>query len=275
MQESSPYKYKVLCCVNHFYGHNPQFIGKSSTQAAEVRKQIIEKCLLQLQEIESMDIKICGIEGYSLLPIDINFPDIKNTPTLLIYESINYMVQYLDQYDYFINIEDDILLPKETFVNITQFDKVSLVNEILHPNRLEVDAKGNNYCVDLSAFGYWSFQRKFFLNKELRVNINPHSGIMILSQAKFRYAISNIDLSFRGIILAKEMESAFAHFHSPFSLYRPFENIGFHYIMHLDKWISQSSSKISDKKKANKHKVNFKDFIPPILLMIPKYIKNL
>jgi hypothetical protein len=277
MQVPSQPKYKILCHINHFYGNNPLFTGKSSTQDAEVRKEIVEKCISQLSEIDGIDIKICGIEGYSLLPLDINFPNIKDIPTLLIYESITHMVQYLDEYDYFINIEDDILLPTQTFHNVIEYDRVSIVNEILHPNRLETDEAGNKFCIDIAVSGYWTLQRKFYLNREIRVNTNPHSGILIMSQAKLRYAISNIDLGFRGILLSKEMESAFAHFHSPFSLYRLYNDNEFHYIIHMDKWmpiIQAIEEKQPIVKKAAKYKIKMRDFFPPIMLTGYRYIKN-
>jgi hypothetical protein len=270
-------KYKILCFVNHFYGANPHFIGKSSTQEATKRKKIVEECISELSNLENSSVKVCGIDGFSLVNIDIDFSHIKENPTYLIYESINFMIRYINEYDYFINIEDDILFPKQTLLNVIEFDKTSLINEVLYPNRLELDESGNKFCVDLSAYGVWTLQRKLYLGKEIRVNANPHSGILIMSQAKLRYAISNIDLSFRGILIGKAMESAFAHFHSPFSLYRSFSNIDFHHIIHMDNWIDtvQNSNEIKIKNlKATKYKIHIKDFIPPIIIIGFRYLKN-
>ncbi len=166
---------KILCYLNHFYGKSLYFEGKSSTQESSVRKEIIEKCIAQLANIKGVEIKICGIEGHSLVKPDIDFSNIKNNPTLLIYESLNHMVNFLDSYDYFINIEDDIYLPEETFNNVVEFDKTAFLNEVLHPNRHETDDNGNKYCVDILALDSWTFQRRRYHGIELRVALNPHS----------------------------------------------------------------------------------------------------
>ncbi len=228
---------KVLCYVNHFYGQSEFFEGKSSTQDAAVRRQKVAQCIDQLRNVGDIEIKICGIPSKSLLPPDIDLSHVKHNPTLLIYESLNHMVQYQDEYDYFINIEDDVLLPRETFLNVVTFDRESLVNEVLLPNRLEISDDGEKYCVDLLAMGTWTFQCKQYQGHALRVALNPHSGLLILSRQKFKYALSQIDTTFRGLILSAAMESAFAHFHSPFALYRSFDDLDFHYVVHLDNWL--------------------------------------
>nr|MDA3815183.1 hypothetical protein [Patescibacteria group bacterium] len=64
---------KVLILVNHYYNKNNEFRGKSATQEMKVRRNIIEKVIAELRKIPNADIKICGIKGFSLVDIDIDF----------------------------------------------------------------------------------------------------------------------------------------------------------------------------------------------------------
>ncbi len=146
------------------------------------------------------------------------------------------MARHIDDYDYFVNIEDDILLPETTLANVVEFDQESLLNEILHPNRIEEDEAGRRFCVDLEAMPGWTYQRRTYRGRELRVARNPHSAVLILSRAKLRYAQQYIDPAYRGRFLTYEMDSALAYYLSPFCLYRPYDDLSFHTVGHLDRW---------------------------------------
>ncbi|MDX9856113.1 MAG: hypothetical protein RBS86_04860, partial [Candidatus Moranbacteria bacterium] len=139
---------KVLAIVNHYYSDEnvSEFPGKSATQDALVRKGIVEKVISGLKEIPNVDVKICGIKGRSLFDIDEDFSHIGN-PAFLVYSSIEWMFSQIDKYDYFINIEDDILFTKETFKEIVEFDKENIITRCFHPNRMEYEG-GNEYCAD-------------------------------------------------------------------------------------------------------------------------------
>ncbi|BDA79164.1 hypothetical protein LPTSP3_g20940 [Leptospira kobayashii] len=274
---------KILCYINHYFGHNRYFTGQSSlplnTTAEEMalravsRKKNLEDCIDQLKKLGDIDIKICGMGNNSLVPIDFDFSSIQKNPIFLVYESLTKMADSSDNYDYFINIEDDIFLPKETFQNIVEFDKNSLVNEVILPNRLEKDTEGNNHCVDWSALPGWTQQNKSIQGKSFRVALNPHSGLLILSKEKFKYAISQIDKSFRGITVGTGMESAFAHFHSPFALFRC-EDISYHHIYHLDKWMNViHKTTLPFKERVILFvKILVKDMTPPFLFRSAKFV---
>ncbi len=275
---------KVLCYINHFFGDNPQFTGKSSVSQetdletlrlkAGNRKLIIEKSIAELRKIEGIDIKICGISESSLIPLDLTFDKIRKNPIMLVYETLNLMGKYVNDYDYFINIEDDILLPLKTFENILEFDKQSYLNEILLPNRLETNPNGEKFCVDLFAYPGWTTQQKKYLGQTIKVALNAHSGIFIVSKAKFKYLLSHIDTSFRNIILGTGMESAFAYFHSPFSLYRS-TNLNFHSISHLDHWtFSPKQEDLIQTKTSILSRLLISDFIPPIFMYIFRFLKK-
>jgi hypothetical protein len=257
---------------------SPHFLGKSSlplnfdqaelNERAETRKKIVQESLAQLRQFENIDVKVCGIEGFGLVPIDLNFDYIKDKPLWLIYESLNHMAAFLDQYDYFVNIEDDILLPLETLNNIFHFDHDSLVNEVLLPNRLEKSADGNFYCVDLLPIKGWTQQRKSFNNHMLQVAMTPHSGLLILSREKFRYALKHLDTSFRKVLLYNELDSAFAYFHSPFCLFRSV-NLDYHNVLHLDKWYySEGETHHHNRWRNILAGIRVADFVPPVLVKI-------
>ena len=233
---------KILCYLNHYFGPSP---GKaryhSNLQPADLRKSYVLntlealKNLSTVQDVHKVDVHVCGIPGKALIPIDVDFSWLKD-PRLLVFESLCHMIRHLDEYDYFLNIEDDILVPPEVLDNIIEFDKVSLINECLHPNRIEV-AEGRSIIQDIDAVGprMWSCQEKIYLGRTLRVAVNPHSGLLIMSQRKLRYCLENIDLNYRGNFLNGPMESAFAYFHKAFSLYRSFSDPGFHCVIHQDR----------------------------------------
>lgn len=275
---------KILCFINHFFGKHKTFMGKSSLPDGMVereiierkkkRKEIVEKVISQIKTLGDVDIMVCGIEGYSLVPIDLDFSYIKDRPLLLIYESISKMAEYVEDYDYFINIEDDTFLPKETFENIIRFDKTSFVNEIFLPNRLEQNKKGEIYCVDLYAFPGWITQSKKFESRSIRVAYNPHSALIILSKEKFRYVLTQCNLEYRENILFNELDSAFAYFHSVFSLYRS-EELSYHFVHHLDRWLSSPGEKPMINSPILLFRSYLREYVPQIFIRFYKYLKGI
>jgi hypothetical protein len=238
---------------------------------AKARKAYVEQAIAQARTIAGAEVRVCGISGFALVDPDICFEQIRDKPLWLIYESLNHMARFIDEYDYFVNMEDDIFLPEDTFNNIIEFDKESIINEILLPNRLERNRDGN-YCVDLSVMPGWAQQRKRFKGNDIRVALNPHSALTVLSKEKFKYALSHIDREFRKSILYNELDSAFAYFHSPFSLYRS-ENMNFHYVIHLDKWsYSPGEEHYYSSTKNRLLRIKMTDFVPPLLYRLYKFV---
>ncbi len=265
---------KILCYLNHYFGINNEFIGKSSlkpgisqkefSKRAQQRKVIVENAIIQIRKLKfDITLKVCGIHNCSLVPLDKEFNHCSKKTLHLIYEILRSMESEINKYDYFINMEDDIYIPEETLDNIIKFDKVSHINEILLPNRLEKSKTGNLYCVDLLAMPGWTQQRKSYNNKILRVAFTPHSALLIMRRDKFKYSLSNIDKTFRGKIFGIELASAFAHFHSPFSLFRS-EDFSYNYVIHLDNWSFRKESS----------SIRTIDFIPPIIFRITKFFRK-
>ena len=228
---------RVLVLVNHYYSKKnvSDFPGKCAKQDKEIRKSIVEKVLNELKRIPNVDVKICGIKGCSIFEIDQDFSHIQN-PAFLVYSSIEWMFSQVDQYDYFVNIEDDIFLTKETFDEIVQFDKSHSVDECYHPNRMECDENGVEYCPDFKARSGWENISMKYKGHKLKVAKNSHSGLAIFSRPKMIFAKNKVNLKRREIIIGYYMASAFANVNAPFLLYRNFSNLSKHKVIHLDNW---------------------------------------
>ena len=84
----------------------------------------------------------------------------------------------------------------------------------------------------------WTDKRKVFKGHELCVAENPHSAFLFLSARKMELVANTIQPDFRGHVIGGTMASAFAYFHSPFKLFRPYNNLDFHIIEHLDHWMN-------------------------------------
>ena len=225
---------RVLILINHYYNKKGEFKGKSSSQDIKVRKAIVEKVANELRSIPNSDVKVCGMKGFSLIDIDKDFSFIKD-PKFLVYESIEWMFSKIDKYDYFVNIEDDILLTRETFERIIEFDKNQPLNKCFHPNRMEYEG-GREYCSDFEAEPGWRNISMKYNNYEVRVAKNPHSGLTILSKPKMLYARDMVDLKRRERIIGYYMASAYANVNSPFLLYRSYFDLSVHRVVHLDRW---------------------------------------
>lgn len=233
---------KTLCFVNHYYNPKPkkgEFIGGSTTRS-EAREKIVKKVISTLKEIPGCDVKVCGMKGFSVVDIDHDFTGIH--PTLIPYESLNLMREFVDAYDYFINIEDDILLKEDVLKNVIAFDKESELNELFLPNRIETKDE-KPFFVDLEAITGWQEgKEKVFNNMLLKVANTHHSGVMVVSTKKFKAMTKALDPNYRETFFGGPMASAFAYFHSPFTLYRNAGFTDFHSVEHLDHWVNKDVS---------------------------------
>ncbi|MBM9501989.1 hypothetical protein JWG44_17165 [Leptospira sp. 201903071] len=266
---------KILVFINHFYGKNPFFKGKSTVDPEEISPKVLKRTeerrshlqatIRSLRTLsETVDIRICGYQGKSLMDLDFDFDEEIDKPTDIMYASLLKMSEYIEDYDYFINIEDDILLERTVFERIVSFDQNSQINEILHPNRLEKNEKGKLFCIDLKCIPGWTYNQRIFQGKKFRQALNPHSGLAIFRKDKFRFALANSDIHSRSIHLYLGMDSAFASIHSPFILWRSFEEEDFHSVFHQDKWIQPKKDLITS--------ITLRDFIPMVIPKILKYL---
>jgi hypothetical protein len=146
------------------------------------------------------------------------------------------MAGEIPRYGYFLNIEDDIEVPAVTIANVIEFDRTASLAEVFHPNRLEIE-NGIPFCVDFRAVPDWTTSRRMFKGRRLAVANNPHSALMFLSQEKFRHACRHADLARRGTFYGGPMASAFCNVNAPFALWRSYDDLAFHHVVHLDPWM--------------------------------------
>lgn len=238
-RRNSAQEKSIVCFVNHLGSNFGSADSLLQEQGISIRKAHVQAAIEQLKKLGKVDVKVCGFRGDSLVPIDIDCSYLEDRSHFT-FESLRRMSEHVGKYDYYVNLEDDIFIPEDVLSAIVEFDKCSLINECFHPNRVEI-REGVARCVDLEALPGWTTQRKVFEGVELKVALNPHSGVLILSDEKLRYALSQIDLQFRGHVLSSPLVSAFAHFNSPFALYRAVEDVSFHSVIHLDHWVPKSA----------------------------------
>ncbi len=248
MKNDTQPQLRVLCCVPHYFAERTgdEHLGqwKSVSQQPDIRRRYVEQTISSLRnlsslpEVGSVDIRVCGIRGNSLVSLDVEFDEPE--PLFLVFDTIQWMLERREDYDYYLLVEDDIDVPAEVLSNVIAFDQDSLVNEVFHPNRIELD-DGVAFNTDLKTFSEWTTQRKLFRGKQLVVNANPHAAVFVLSADKFNYCADHADLSLRGRLRIGEfrggmMASAFANFLSSVSLYRVYDDLTFHYVVHQDKF---------------------------------------
>jgi hypothetical protein len=108
---------------------------------ADERYKVVQTAVAAIRALPfEVAVRVCGFPASSLLPIDLDLSEIGD-PMLIIYESIERMFSALADYDYFLNIEDDVLVSKEMFENCIYFNSVSNLDEVYLPNRME---RGND-----------------------------------------------------------------------------------------------------------------------------------
>ncbi|WP_322042787.1 hypothetical protein [Paraburkholderia sp. J67] len=236
-QALPPQRPRVLCHLNHFYGRasTETEFGSAVTPRA-IRHDIVQRTIAALRALPfDVDLRVCGFKDHALVPVDIDLSAI-GEPQRIVYESLQRMLGVIDQYDWFLNIEDDILIEPQTLERMMAFAAQSPVNEILLPNRVETSGTGEIYCVDLLAMPGWKSLRNEFDGLALDVADNPHSALMFLSREQMQYARDRVQWTRRDRIVGGLMASAYANAHQAFLLWRSKDNIEAHCVMHLDRW---------------------------------------
>lgn len=224
---------KTLAIMPHFFNNFGEFNGKSKTQLPEIRHDVVKRSIESLNKLKNVEILKIGYKDYNLLSVDVDVSDRIEDPQLLVYEAFCHAKKFLGEYDYFIFLEDDILVEKDLLINVKDFDQSHHITECFHPNRIEY-ILGLPSCVDLHAHRGKTEKAMQYRGRSLRVYRNPHSAISIFSREKLDFAFSRLDLGYREKFLGGYMASAFAYFNSPFDLYRVADGFDWHKVVHLD-----------------------------------------
>ena len=265
---------RVLAAIPHYFGQTNRAednhsMHMANLQVPAVRRGIVERTIASLRNladgelVASVDVLVCGIPACALVSIDCDRSMIAD-PRLLVYEALDCLIARIDQYDYFVLVEDDVAVGADVIKNAVEFDAESAINEVLHPNRIE-EINGDRFVTDIRIRGGWTVQRKYFKGHTLGVAANPHSAIVVLSREKLRYCLEHSDRTFRGLFRhgtfdGGYMASAFANLLTPVSLYRPMDALDFHAVLHQDPFIPEATPR------SHKVKAALKRLLPPIVV---------
>lgn len=225
---------RILCLVVHYYGTTSAHAAGSSTSPGESRRAVVTRALEALRSLpHDIDVKICGAPGSSLLPIDVDLSAVGD-PRHFTFASIENMVRLRANYDYFLCMEDDILVTPDVFERMLRFERDAEINEVLLPNRVEIAGSGYTYCMDLLDIPGWRGLTREFEGCRLGVALNPDSGVTLLSRRQLDYAIERVDLTRREMTVGGYQASALANLHEPFLLWRTRDDEAAHHVVHLD-----------------------------------------
>lgn len=183
-----------------------------------------------------IDVRVCGFPEAALVPIDLDLSAIGD-PRFIVYESIERMFAVIDDYDWFLNIEDDIFVHHDLVAKSAAFAAASEINEVWLPNRMEERAAGILSCVDLEAQPGWTGLERRFWGETLGVAHNHHSGLIAMSREQMRYASTRVSLKRRDEFHGGPMASAYANVHAPFLLWRAKSEPLAHHVIHADNWL--------------------------------------
>lgn len=229
---------RCLCLFVHYFNPQGPFGGRSKHQDPQIRSRIVERALFSLQSLRDFDVRVCGHGGHSLVPLDVDLSDRTPNPQFLVFEALQILQEFRESYDYFLVVEDDILLGADVWRNVLAFDalyaEASNQRWIFHPNRIEYRHDQIPFCIDLAVVRRRIGEPISFEGRQLQEHENPHSGLLLVNRAKLDIINQEVDPGFRGSVIGGPMASAFAHYHKPFKLFRAIKRYDYHTIQHLD-----------------------------------------
>jgi hypothetical protein len=229
---------RCLCLFVHYFNPQGPFGGRSKTQDPQIRQGIVERALFSLRALKDFDVRVCGHGGCSLVPLDFDLSDRTSDPQFLVFESLQMLQEFKLSYDYFLVVEDDILVNADLWRNVLAFDsqhaEFSSQRWIFHPNRIEYRRHQTPSCIDLAVVRRRIGDPISFEDRLLQEHENPHSGLLMVNRPKLDIISCEVDPRSRETVIGGPMASAFAHYHKPFRLFRCIDGLDFHTIQHLD-----------------------------------------
>lgn len=229
---------RCLCLFIHYFNPSGPFGGKSKHQDSELRRRTVERSLFSLRALCGLDVRVCGHGGNSLVPLDFDLADRTHNPQFLVFEALHLLQELRHEYDQFLVVEDDLLVPADLFHNVeffnAQFGEASAYRWILHPNRIEFRHGVAPFCIDLAVVRRRVGEPLRFNGRIVQEHENPHSGLLLVNLDQLEIIRKEVDPRFRGSVIGGPMASAFAHYHKPFRLFRFIDGLDRHTIQHLD-----------------------------------------
>lgn len=237
---------RCLCLFVHYFNPQGSFGGRSKYQDPLIRQRIVERALFSLRALREFDVRVCGHGGHSLVPLDFDLCERTANSQFLVFEVLQMLQVFREFYDYFLVLEDDILLSADVWRNVLAFDaqyaEASKQRWIFHPNRIEYRQDQTPFCIDLAVVRRCIGEPILFEGLQLQEHENPHSGMLLVNRAKLDIINQEVDPGFRGSVVGGPMASAFAHYHKPFNLFRVNKRYDYHTIQHLDPYAYRHTS---------------------------------
>jgi hypothetical protein len=241
---------RILVTIPHYYKAADGAHGSSSASSLGRRIQALSEAILALHQLCGyrtceidiarktaiplpstchVDIVVCTTGTNHLVP-ELPLPSglfrhhaTQAEPLMLGFECHAVLQEFLDRYDYYAFLEDDLVIHDPWFFEkLEQFNRFTAVQDLLQPNRYEISASGPfaKAYVDgdirpqaTSAFQDVTVQPTLKghilgLPVQFRRPLNPHSGCFFLSQAQLEYWISQPHFLDRDVRFVSPLESA-------------------------------------------------------------------
>ncbi|WP_338442067.1 hypothetical protein VZH09_02955 [Synechococcus elongatus IITB7] len=152
--------------------------------------------------IQQLDIVICTTQSFHILdqlahpPSSYTHHSTLCQPKLLGFECHKVLQSYLDQYDYYCYLEDDIIIHDSLFFKKLQWLNKNLgTQKLVQPNRYEIST--NNQGKTIKHYIDFIYKKESQVNSFLGVlmnekvrfvkALNPHSGCFFLTNEQMRY----------------------------------------------------------------------------------------
>lgn len=248
LESSTKKTQKILFIVTHFVSNKEAECSKLTKEKIEKLIKVIEgicssfspyKCKIIINTIPEHSI-IRHLPKYLCSLIEVVEQPNCN-PELLGFKAQGEFIKRINSYDWFIFLEDDIIINDGCFI-----DKLETINRnlnpkiVLIPNRFEICEGTKNY-VDL-VNSKWNQNSVIKLgNIKIAECQNPHSGIYCLSKQQLEIWIKSGRFWHEKLTFVGNLESAATGcLFECFSLYKPHpENLYFLEVQHWDKKYSQ------------------------------------
>ena len=228
---------RALCIVPHYFGPNPAFVGGSTDLANRAKRhRIVNRTIRQLRRLSAVipfDIEVHGLAKASVVPIDVDVSSISSNPDHILWAAFRLIGDRLGAYDYFLVVEDDILVPRPTLHRMLYAAADLPENEILLPNRIVLIA-GLPVVVDLTSIPNWTGYSRVWNGQTWHEACNPHSAMLFMSRQQMQHVINTTDFSKPEISIGYYMASCFAKAHRNFRLLRERTWLPRHFVYHQD-----------------------------------------
>jgi hypothetical protein len=233
---------RTLCLVAHYFGAPEDSVAAlaacTNVAAQAHREQVVKRTVAWLKRLSAcldMDIVIGGVRGKNLLPLDIDYTGELETHWHILWRLFADAQRQLDNYEYLLVLEDDILVPRHTIERMLAAGReLEDVRHAIFPNRIEF-LRGFPVVPDLIALPGWTAQTINWRSKTWYRAKNPHSAILFLGRHQSE-EFRKVDFSRPHITIGEYTTSAFERAHSGYSLFRERTRFPVHCVIHQDGW---------------------------------------